>query len=140
MDNELYTELGKNKIGRIKIDDTNSCLREFSFEILLSFSKKRITKLFINDLKKILELDLLSDITSEIIELETFIDTLKDGVEELSFYPNLDEFFSHLSRLLLRSLYESSKTDANSEDVLHSWLESIRISIEEEIFRLQENL
>jgi hypothetical protein len=124
-------------------------LRDLDADNSVHIDQNTIIQLFCNDLKSLLELTDLSELIKRLNHLDQLLGHLND--EEFDHeIPNLDDFFRTLSPILLRSVSQTldslSKENENSlqedgeETLLMGWLESLRISIEEEIHIWQEKL
>lgn len=102
---------------------------------------KKVIKSFSNDLKRLLEIDDVYLLAREIFSIEhnlsLFIDVLESS--ELPV-PSMDRFYKNLSPIFLRAICENAETPEDTNNVIHSWTEALRIAIEEEYYLWQETL
>lgn len=144
MNDYTYSNLGQ------KINRTTQKMGEFDFLLTLKdiikndhfkyTSEEEVLKAFCNDLKKLLSKETLKEVVDEIFLIENTLSllSLKDEVD--FSLPNLDHFYHSLSPILLRAIWENLESESNRNHVLHGWLESIRIAIEEELYIWQEKI
>ena len=139
----------KNRTNVNVLNKNLAPLRDLNSEHLLHTDKNQIIQLFCNDLKQLLDISELRELIKKLNQLHHLLLNLNDeGVYK--DLPNLDDFFRVLSPVLLRSVSQALDTISQDEKNNHSqsceesllmgWLESLRISIEEEIHIWQEKL
>jgi hypothetical protein len=93
------------------------------------------------DLKKILEINVLSSMIDNLFELEDALNAVNAQYEYhfLPQGPSLDQLYLQLSPLLLQSLVNHEENDLKNE----RWREILRVAIEEELYHwknILENL
>jgi hypothetical protein len=137
MENSIYSNLGNriNKTFRDKRDTENLTIKDFIENKWSIANKSEFKEVFIREIKVLLNKENLFDLIQAFFELETNVQIAVEKLmldEELSF----DEFYRNLSPVLMRSLLEVAPYSNNNEMILNSIKESIRISLESEIFHL----
>lgn len=137
MENSIYSNLGNriNKTFRDKRDTENLTIKDFIDNKWSIANKSEFKEVFIREIKVLLNKENLFDLIQAFFELETNVQIAVEKLmldEELSF----DEFYRNLSPVLMRSLLEVAPYSNNNEMILNSIKESIRISLESEIFHL----
>ncbi len=137
---KLYS-IEKNKINKRHLGKMLTSLVELDEVIISQLSREEAMTLFCNDLKSLLEIDDLRLLIKKLDQLDqSLLHYAEEGLnQEL---PQLGDFFKTLSPILLRSIGQtldsfSEKRESHlkndGETLLKGWLESIRISLEEEI-------
>lgn len=99
-----------------------------------------LKKIFIKDLKAILQKENLFDLIQSFFDLETDLSHASDLVDsdsEINLI-NFDEFYKNLSPVLMRALLENVGTPDNAPVILKSIKEALRISLEEELVQLED--
>lgn len=144
MNDFTYSNLGQ------KINRTAQKMGEFDFLLTLKdilkndqfhfISEEEVIKAFCNDLKKALSKETLKEVLHEIFSIENNL-AIIETKDEIDFQlPNFDHFYRSLSPVLLRAIWENLEGVDDRDHVLHGWLESIRIAIEEELYIWQEKI
>jgi hypothetical protein len=146
--NSIY-QIAKNRTNRNVLNGNLSSLKDLNCDHNFQTDQNQIIQLFCNDLKKLLMIEDLRELIKNLNQLDQLLISLKEK-GEYSDLPNLDDFFRILSPVLLRSVSQTldtiSQDEKNNfhsngeESLLMGWLESLRISIEEEIHIWQEKL
>lgn len=139
MENSIYSNLGNriNKTFRDKRDTENLTIKDFIENKWSIANISELKEVFIREIKFLLNKENLFDLIQAFFELETNVQLAVEKMmieEDLSF----DEFYRNLSPVLMRSLLEVSAYSNNNEMILNSIKESIRISLEAEIFHLDD--
>lgn len=103
-----------------------------------NFSQNDILKSLSNSLEKILHIDDLATISEEILKIEKYLNAISenDFFESLDI-PKLDRLYISLSPILLQTISEFPN---DSEEILNNLEESLRITIEQEIYSLRESI
>ena len=100
-----------------------------------------ITKAFCYDLKGLLELSDLKEIISGIFRLENHIFLIKDKWTSAELLiPELGDFYKSLAPMLLRGVWEFNEIYNEKADLNKSLKESLRVSLEEELYYWQKQL
>ena len=144
-----HHKANQNKANQNMIDDSIILLTACDDSTISQLDNKTLITYFCNDLKNILKIGDIRNIIHKLNQLDHTLIHLKE--EEINLEtPNLDDFFRTLSPVLLRSIEESldsmsmnlntNEKRNGEESLLKGWLESIRISIEEEIHIWQEKI
>lgn len=104
--------------------------------------EKLIIKTFCEELKKLLDNDQILDLAHGIFELEKKTDLLRPHLTSHKNFeiPHLNGLYKRLSPMILRSFLDVPDLEEEKNGLIKSWLESIRITIEEEIYFWQEKL
>jgi len=98
--------------------------------------ENKIISAYCNDLKKILENDDLFKMINSIFSIEKNLDKLKlkFNLMETSSLPSLSRLYEKIAPLLLKTLsFGVDINQFNQEELIHGWLETIRVSVEEEL-------
>ena len=138
MENNLYTNLG-NRINRTYQDkrDLNLLtIKDFLDNKWVIHNNIELKRTFINELKKLLKKENLFDLIESFFELESDLHSAEEKLM-LDEIVSFDEFYKNLSPVIMRSLLEQAKSSQNSEIILASIKESIRIAIEEQIYQIE---
>ncbi len=139
MENSIYSNLGNriNKTFRDKRDVEALTIKDFIENKWTIADKEELKEVFIREIKYLLKKENLFDLIQAFFELESNVHLATEKLmldEDLNF----DEFYKNLSPVLMRSLLEVAAFSNNNEMILNSIKESIRISLEAEIFNLGE--
>jgi hypothetical protein len=140
MENLGYGNLG-NKLNRIAKDKQNN-----TFLTLKDINKNRFSvqnsgelkRIFSADLKKILKNENIFTFITDFFELEN---ELEIAIERLVLDEevfNFDEFYKNFSPLLMRAILENSTKPDDGELILKSVKESLRIALEGELYRFED--
>lgn len=99
-----------------------------------------LKKIFIKDLKIVLQKENLFDLIQSFFDLETDLNHASDLVDsgaDINLV-NFDEFYKNLSPVLMRALLENAATPDNAKVILKSIKEALRIALEEELVQLED--
>mgnify|MGYP005637884885 CR=1 FL=1 len=145
---DIY-QIQTNRTNSNILGNGMSSLFDLNIENLINIDQQTITFLFCNDLKSLLETSDLRELIKKLNQLDQLLIQYREEEVDQDL-PHLDDFFRILSPLLLRSVSQTldsiskdEKINLNTngeESLLMGWLESLRISIEEEIHIWQEKL
>ncbi len=100
-------------------------------------SSEDIIQGFCNDLKKLLKLEDGASFLQRLFEIEYNLNLVKDKFNESNEeaeLPTLEEFYSQLSPILLRALWESYENNLEDSLKVKSIFEALRINLEEELY------
>jgi hypothetical protein len=130
---QLYTNM-KSK----QVKSTSFATQSLSLEELLKadshlISSAQVIDAFVLELKELLAIENLSKLIEKIFSLQMILEKLSQYLPNDIVVPNLDEFYKLLSPILMRSLQEHI-LDQNSQVLMESWKNAIRIAIEEELY------
>lgn len=139
MEGSVYSSLGlrMNRTFREKQGELLS-LKDFLEHKFIIHNQDELKKIFIKDLKGILQKENLFDLIQGFFDLET---DLNNAYERLDFeitQVNFDEFYKNLSPVLMRALLENSTQPDNAVMILKSIKEALRIALEEELVQLED--
>lgn len=99
-----------------------------------------LKRIFIKDLKIILQKENLFDLIQSFFDLETDLghaSEIVDSETDINLV-NFDEFYKNLSPVLMRALLENAATPDNAPMILKSIKEALRIALEEELVQLED--
>mgnify|MGYP000058508705 CR=1 FL=1 len=99
--------------------------------------RKLISKSYAFELEELLKVSSLYELSRAIINLERKLVKLEKVVQVDLEIPNLTNFYTSLSPVLLQSLVEIHEL-SDSENVENHWLDAVRIAVEEELAIWQE--
>lgn len=141
MEGSVYNSLGlrMKRMNRDKAETELLTLRDFVDKRFVIHDEDELKKIFVKDLKRILEKESLFDLIQGFFELET---DLSHAYERLDFdttLVNFDEFYKNLSPVLMRSLLENATNGENAPMILKSIKEALRIALEEELVQLEDH-
>jgi hypothetical protein len=130
---QLYSNM---RIKQVK--SSHFAAQSLNFEELFKTDPQLVTgpqvvDAFVLELKSLLTIEDLSKLIEKIFSLQTTLEKLSHFVPNDIMVPNLDEFYKLLSPILMRSLQEHM-LDQNSQILMNSWKNAIRIAIEEELY------
>jgi hypothetical protein len=130
---QLYSNM---RIKQVK--SSNFAVQSFNFEELFKADPQLVTgaqvvDAFVLELKSLLTIEDLSKLIEKIFSLQTILEKLSHFVPNDIAVPKLDDFYKLLSPILMRSLQEHM-LDQNSQILMDSWKNAIRIAIEEELY------
>nr|BDT29629.1 hypothetical protein BHI3_30950 [Bacteriovorax sp. HI3] len=139
MEGSVYSSLGlrMNRTFREKQGELLS-LKDFLEHKFVIQNQDELKKIFIKDLKGILQKENLFDLIQGFFDLET---DLNNAYERLDFeitQVNFDEFYKNLSPVLMRALLENATQPDNAVMILKSIKEALRIALEEELVQLED--
>ena len=138
--NHLGSKLNKpNRAFKEKGDEEVFTLKDFLDHKWVLQSNLELKKVFSRELKLVLKNENLFDLINAFFELENNLNQTLDQVEFEVKVINFDDFYKNLSPVLMRAILENSKSPDNAELILNSIKESLRISIEEELYQLEED-
>ena len=139
-----YGSLGLRAANRsLKVKHSASELLTLKDFIERKFHIQNVTELkriFIKDLKAILQKENLFDLIQSFFDLETDLghaSELVDSETDINLL-NFDEFYKNLSPVLMRALLENAGTPDNAAVILKSIKEALRIALEEELVQLED--
>ncbi len=89
------------------------------------------------ELNSLLNIDNVYVLAKELLSLERKLIKLVKVVGVHISLPNLEKFYSSLSPVILQSLAQMNE-NFDQEDLTNTWLEAVRIAIEEELVSWQE--
>ncbi|OIQ19735.1 MAG: hypothetical protein BM556_04430 [Bacteriovorax sp. MedPE-SWde] len=99
--------------------------------------RKLISRSYAFELEELLKVSSLYELSRAIINLERKLVKLEKVVQVDLEIPNLTNFYTSLSPVLLQSLVEIHEL-SDSENVENHWLDAVRIAVEEELAIWQE--
>lgn len=139
MEGSVYSNLGlkQNRTYQEKRGDEILTLKDFLEHKWTLHSTEEVKKTVTRELKGLLQKENIFDFINAFFELETDLHQVIDNLEfevDLSF----DEFYKNLSPVIMRSIIENSANPDNAELILKSIKESLRIALEEELYRLED--
>ena len=134
--NSLAIKVKKNFLDRQK--EELFTLKDFILNKLVIHSEIELKKLFIKDLKFVLEQDNIFSLIQCFFDLETHLHLAMDKIDFDISFVNFDEFYKNLSPVFMRALLENSHQPENSKALLKSLREALRIALEEELIQLEE--
>ena len=138
--NHLGSKLNKpNRAFKEKGDEEVFTLKDFLDHKWVLQSNLELKKVFSRELKLVLKNENLFDLINAFFELENNLNQTLDQVEFEVKVINFDDFYKNLSPVLMRAILENSKSPDNAKLILNSIKESLRISIEEELYQLEED-
>lgn len=140
MEGSVYSSLGlrMNRTYREKQAGELLTLKDFLEHKFVIHNEDELKRIFVKDLKAILQKDNIFDLIQSFFDLET---NLGIAFERLDFeisLVNFDEFYKNLSPVLMRALLENSNHPDNAGMILKSIKESLRIALEEELVQLED--
>ena len=140
MENLVYNNLG-NKINRMTKDKRpNSILsiRDINANQFNIQNIDELKQIFTSDLKNVLKNEDVFSFIRDFFDLETEMQIASDrmALDESIF--NFDEFYKNLSPVLMRAILENSKCPEDGELILKSIKESLRIALEGELYRFED--
>lgn len=141
MEGISYSNLGKkiNKTINRGIDVSKLELKEVFEKNINLQSPNDLKVLFIKDLKHLLLLENIYEIINHFFETESLI---HQACQKFQFSEDeflYDDFYKNLSPILLRSLVDQTTNLENVDSVINILKESIRIAIEEIIYKTDLN-
>ncbi len=139
MEGSVYSSLGlrMNRAFREKQSELLT-LKDFLEHKFVIQNQDELKKIFIKDLKLVLQKENLFDLIQGFFDLET---DLSNAYERLDFeitQVNFDEFYKNLSPVLMRALLENASQPDSAALILKSIKEALRIALEEELVQLED--
>ncbi len=134
--NSLATKVKKNLLDRQKEELFG--LKDFISNKFVIHNEVELKKLFVKDLKHVLEQDNIFSLIQSFFDLETHLHLAMDKIDFDKSFINFDEFYKNLSPVFMRALLENSHQPENSMALLKSLREALRIALEEELVQLEE--
>lgn len=134
--NSLATKVKKNLLDRQKEELFG--LKDFISNNFVIHNEVELKKLFIKDLKKVLEQDNIFSLIQCFFDLETHLHLAMEKIDFDTPFINFDEFYKNLSPVFMRALLENSHQPENATALLKSLREALRIALEEELVQLEE--
>lgn len=101
-------------------------------------STAEVYRAICHDLKLLLDAEDVRELVKGIFSIENNLQLLSETMEEE--IPSLDRFFRNLSPIFLQALYQNCTHSSDTDQVIHDWIEALRIAIEEEYYFWQEQL
>ncbi|MDD0854122.1 hypothetical protein HBN50_13500 [Halobacteriovorax sp. GB3] len=141
MEDLTYSNLGNKitkRVGHGEFDQTSSLSDFVKYETEGLITEYEIIIAFCNDLKSVLDKDSIKEMIKDILTIENNLNILSKKHFVRFELPDLEEFYKKLSPVLLQSVYENVDGSFDIDSVLHGWMESLRIAIEEELYLWQE--
>ncbi len=140
MEGSVYSSLGMkiNRTFREKPGGELLTLKDFLDHKFVIANQAELKKVFIKDLKAVLLKDNLFSLIQSFFDLETDLNLALEKLDMDSTVINFDEFYKNLSPVIMRSLLENSHQAHNSQVLLHSIREALRIALEEELVQIEE--
>ena len=143
MEGNLYNHIKMNNLTRDPLLDSQD--ESFSLSNLIhkkSLNDKDlvlIIKSFCGDLKSILKLSDLREVISSVFKLENHVFLIREKwSSDESLLPALGDFYKALSPMLLRAIWEYNESYFKEDDLNKKLMESLRVSLEEELYYWQE--
>lgn len=135
MDNLSYSALGRKnyRTSHFQPFQEELSLLAIPSKDLDFLSEKDLALAYCNELKNILELEDIYQIIDRILALQNRVNGLLDLRSEAEYLPNMSNFFSGLSPLLLQALWENNRMNDELDSLFKRWIEALRIALEEEI-------
>ncbi|MFZ8933685.1 MAG: hypothetical protein ACO20H_12190 [Bacteriovoracaceae bacterium] len=138
MEEELYSNLAAKQLSKNKkqnmtfIDSDKHNFLELKNKDARLVTQADLKNAYIQELKSLLEIDSLAELAKALLGLDRTLDELKEDldIELISKCPKLNNLYQKLSPVLLRAYLEKNRV------LEESWLEAIRVSIEEELLAL----
>ncbi|MBP9679878.1 MAG: hypothetical protein KBD76_00620 [Bacteriovorax sp.] len=139
MEGTVYSHLGmkRNRTYQEKRGDEVLTLKDFLEHKWTLHNADEVKKTVTRELKGLLQKENIFDFINAFFELETDLHQVIDSLEfevDMSF----DEFYKNLSPVIMRSILENSSRPDDAKLILKSVKESLRIALEEELYRLEE--
>lgn len=142
MEKFIYSNLGQkmNRTHQEKRDSDIFTLKDFLENKWIIQNSDELKKVFIKDLKSILLEENLFNFIQRFFDLEQDLTHAMDRLDFEAAEINFDEFYKNLAPVLMRALLEISSQRDNAGVVLKTIKESLRIALEEELYRLEDHL
>lgn len=140
MDESTYGSLGLRMKRNLRDRSANELLtlKDFVAHKFVIHDEVELKKIFVKDLKIVLEKDNLFDLIQGFFDLETDLSHAYERLEFDSSLVNFDEFYKNLSPVLMRALLENAHQPDSADMILHSIREALRIALEEELVQLED--
>ena len=140
MDESTYGSLGLRMKRNLRERAASELLtlKDFVAHKFVIHDQDELKRIFVKDLKIVLEKENLFDLIQGFFELETDLGNAYERLEFDSSLVNFDEFYKNLSPVLMRALLENSNQPDNADMILHSIKEALRIALEEELVQLED--
>lgn len=140
MDESTYGSLGLRMKRNLRDRSANELLtlKDFVAHKFVIHDEDELKKIFVKDLKIVLEKDNLFDLIQGFFDLETDLSHAYERLEFDSSLVNFDEFYKNLSPVLMRALLENAHQPDSADMILHSIREALRIALEEELVQLED--
>lgn len=137
-----YSSLGLrvNRTFREKQANELLTLKDFIERKFIIQNVAELKRIFVKDLKNILQKEDLFDLIQSFFDLETDLQNAcerMDSDADINLV-NFDEFYKNLSPVLMRALLENASSPDNAKMILKSIKEALRIALEEELVQLEE--
>ncbi len=136
MEEGLYSNLGSKNISKTNkqrlsfMGSEKKYLSELKKKETGPVTEEELRDAYMNELKSLLDIKELGDLVKSLLHLEHQLEELSMDLDINGPFPNLKTLYQNLSPVLLRAYLEENR------DLEKSWLEAIRVSIEEEIIGL----
>lgn len=140
MEESTYSSLGlrMKRSFREKPEYELLTLKDFVAHKFVIHTQEELKKIFVKDLKKVLEKENLFDVIQGFFDLETDLNNAFERLDFETTLVNFDEFYKNLSPVLMRSLLENANQPDNAAMILKSIKEALRIALEEELVQLED--
>jgi hypothetical protein len=143
MENLGYSNLG-SKINKLTTDrqlrqsNTGLSLKDINANRFSIQSTLELKRIFIADLKNVLKNESIFALIQDFFDLETELQVAVERLDQDENIFNFDDFYKNFSPLLLRAIAENAKRPHDSELILKSIKESLRIALEGELYRFED--
>lgn len=140
MEGSTYSSLGLKMKRAFREKQSNELLslKDFIEHKFIIHSEEDLKKIFVKDLKSVLEKENLFDLIQGFFDLETDLSNAFEILDFESSILNFDEFYKNLSPVLMRALLENANHPDNAPMILKSIKEALRIALEEELVQLED--
>lgn len=145
MESINYSNLG-NKLNKKTSGDTKKQQKLTLEEVCQRFldttvpyvEEKLIFISYAGEIESLLKLTNIEETITGLFALEKILNKLKDLAPADYEIPYFDEFWKSLSKTILLSLWESLENEDETDEIIKGWYESLRISLESELYSIQE--
>lgn len=142
MESSIYTSasLKINKAFREREAQSLLTLKDFLDHKFIIQGSDQLKKVFIKDLKKLLEEENIFILIQHFFDLESDLNNALERLDLETNFINFDEFYKNLSPVILRGLLENVSTSESAPGVLNSIKEALRIALEEELLKIEDEI
>jgi hypothetical protein len=135
-----YNSLGlrANRVIRDKQANELLTLKDFIEHKFVIHNIDELKRIFIKDLKVVLQKENVFDLIQSFFDLETDLSNAVERIDSEISLVNFDEFYKNLSPVFMRALLENEATPENADGILKSIKEALRIALEEELVQLED--
>lgn len=138
MEGSVYSSLGLRMKRTYRERQELLSLKDFLEHKFVIQNQDELKKIFVKDLKNVLEKENLFDLIQGFFDLETDLQTAFERLDFEITLVNFDEFYKNLSPVLMRALLENAAQPDNAVLILKSIKEALRIALEEELVQLED--